>query len=250
MSSITSTNGTLYQVGSAWWSDPIFYFDCKRGGGGGGGGAKFYLFAQNYEKWRSNFYIFTPNYEKLRSKVAKISKLPKREKKGGEGGLNSTKNSEKKPGIKSNSTAGWKGVCVSIPRSLPTNFTFKQCPLHREWFNACHIPPRVCLRCIGCLEYLLAINRITYVQPTNSIIHLIKIDDDIILTIKIQTPFCFYPILVILQTKYDVVTGSVFIFPALSIIIISQLGAGALAVLRGKNFDGVCGSGFRSDTLG
>ena len=52
------------------------YLDCKRG-------AKFYPFVQNYEKRRrSNFYMFTPNYEKLRSKVAKISKFPKREKKG------------------------------------------------------------------------------------------------------------------------------------------------------------------------
>ena len=63
--------------------------DCKMG-------AKFYLFAQNYEKWRSNFYIFTPNYEKLRSKVAKISKFPKRDV-----CLNSTiKKPHKKQGVK------------------------------------------------------------------------------------------------------------------------------------------------------
>ena len=42
-------------------------------------------------------------------------------------------------------------------------------PQPREWLNACHIPPRVCLRCISCLEYLLAIYGITYVQPCNSI---------------------------------------------------------------------------------
>ena len=97
--------------------------------------AKFYLFAQNYEKWRSNFYIFTPNYEKLRSKVAKISK--KREKRGW-----GWSKFYKKIWTK---TGGWilqqveKGG--SVPRSLHTNFTYAV-PPPREWLNACHIPPR------------------------------------------------------------------------------------------------------------
>ena len=56
-------------VGSAWRS--IFHLDCKMG-------AKFYFFAQNYEKSKSNFYIFIPNYEKLSYKVAKISKKGKK----------------------------------------------------------------------------------------------------------------------------------------------------------------------------
>ena len=111
------------------------------------------------------FLHFTPNYEKLRSKVAKISKFPKMEKRGSKF-YNFEIKSKQNRGL--NSTAGWKKGGGSIPRSLPTNSTYAVPPT-LEWLNACHIPPRVCLRCISCLEYPLAIYGITYVQPTNSI---------------------------------------------------------------------------------
>ena len=147
------------QVGSAWRS--IFHLDCKMG-------AKFYLFAPNYEKWRSNFYIFTPNYEKLSSKVAKISKFPKRGKKGCVSKFYNKKKTKQKQVVKFDSRLKRVGVGgLYHGTSLPTSHM--QCPHPREWLNACHIPPRVCLRCISCVEYLLAIYGITYVQPTNSI---------------------------------------------------------------------------------
>ena len=57
----------------------------------------------------------------------------------------------------------WGGVGVvgwGLYRGASLLTSHMQCP---------HPHPRMCLRCISCLEYLLAIYGITYVQPTNSI---------------------------------------------------------------------------------
>ena len=105
----------------------------------------------------------------MSSEVAKISKFPKKEKKGV--CLNSTikrQNKKNKQRAKFDSSLKKEGGGgLYYGTSLPASHM--QCPHPREWLNACHIPPRVCLRCISCLEYLLAIYGITYVQPTNSI---------------------------------------------------------------------------------
>ena len=112
------------QVGSAWWSDPIFYLDCKMG-------AKLYLLSKIM---KNGGLVFTPNYENWGLKSQKFPNFQKGEKKGG--CLNSTiKKQNKKQGVKFDSRLkGWG----SIPRNLPTNFTYAVPP-----------PPGV----IKCLSY-------------------------------------------------------------------------------------------------